>query len=121
MSARAEKLTQVLKELEKNSVIEGSAIVSLKGQMMVHALHTDIDQQSVAAMSAALTSVGTRVGETLKAGELSQMVLTGKNKIIIVNAMSNAVLISMAPSDAKIGLLDFEIAQAMDKIKLTLG
>lgn len=121
MSARAEKLVKILKELEKNSAIEGSALVSAKGQMMAHALHSDIDPQSVAAMSAALTSVGGRVGQTLNAGELNQMVLTGFSKIVVVNILQNSVLITLAPSDAAIGLLEFEIAQAIDKIKLTLG
>ena len=121
MSARSDKLTQILKDLEKNSSVEGSAIVSTKGQMMASALHSDADAQGIAAMSAALTSVGSKVGKTLNAGELKQLSLTGTDKIIIVNSVANAVLIALAPSDAKVGLLDYEIEQAMDQIKLTLG
>ncbi|MHA1146447.1 MAG: roadblock/LC7 domain-containing protein [Candidatus Helarchaeota archaeon] len=121
MSAKLEKLSQILKELEKNTSIDGSAIVTPKGQMMASALHSDIDEKAVSAMAAALTSVGTRVGENLKIGDLGQMVLTGTNRIVLLNSLKNALLISLAPSDAKIGLLDFEIGQALEKIKQTLG
>ncbi len=121
MSARAEKLTEILKDLENNSAINGSAIVSLKGQLMASALHSDTNAAGVSAMSAALTSVATRVGATLNSGDINQVVLTGKDKIIMVNSMSKAVLITLAPADAKVGLLDFEIGQAIEKIELTLG
>ena len=121
MSAREKKLLEILKELERNSDIDGSAVVSLKGQMMAAALHEDVDSKAVGAMSAALSSVGLRVSGTLGAGELSQIVLTGENKTVIVNEMANAVLIALAPADAKIGLLDFEISQAIEQIILTMG
>ncbi|MHA1143556.1 MAG: roadblock/LC7 domain-containing protein [Candidatus Helarchaeota archaeon] len=121
MSAKSQKLNQILKELEKNTSIDGSAIVTQKGQMMSSALHSDIDEKAVSAMAAALTSVGTRVGGTLKIGDLGQMVLTGTNRIILLNSLKNSLLIALAPSDAKIGLLDFEIGQALEKIKQTLG
>jgi len=65
MSAKFQKLIEILKELEKNTAIDGSAVVTPKGQMMAGALHSDIDEKAVAAMSAALSSVGTRVGSTL--------------------------------------------------------
>ncbi|MHA1748793.1 MAG: roadblock/LC7 domain-containing protein, partial [Promethearchaeota archaeon] len=121
LSAKAQKLTQILKELEKNTSIDGSAIVTLKGQMMASSLHSDIDERAVAAMAAALTSVGLRVGDTLKIGNLGQMTVAGSDRIILLNSMKRSVLIALAPSDAKIGLLDFEIGQAIEKIKQALG
>jgi len=121
MSAKAGKLAQILKELEKNSEVDGSAIVSPKGQLMASALHADINPQGVAAMAAALTSVGARVGKTLNAGDPGQMVLAGSKRLIIVNSLTNAILIALAPADAKVGLIDFEVSQALDKIKTTLG
>ncbi|MHA1386194.1 MAG: roadblock/LC7 domain-containing protein [Candidatus Helarchaeota archaeon] len=121
MSAKAQKLVAILKDLEKNTSIDGSAVVTPKGQIMAGALHSDIAEKAVSAMAAALSSVGARVGGTLKIGNLGQMVITGSDRVILLNTMANALLIALAPADAKIGLLDFEISQAMDKIKLTLG
>jgi len=121
MSAKSEKLIKILKDLEKESVIEGSAIVSPRGQSFASALHSDADEKAIAAMAAALGSVGAKVSNTLGAGKLNQMVLNGTDKLILMHTMKNAVLITMAPSDAKEGLLQFEIEQAIKKIKMTLG
>jgi len=121
MSAKFQKLVEILKTLEKNTVIDGSAIVTPKGQIMAGALHSDIDEKAVAAMAAALSSVGNRVGETLHIGNLGQITLVGSDRIILLNALKNALLIALAPADAKIGLLDYEIGEALKKIKATLG
>ena len=121
MSAKEEKIKQVLLDLEKNSEVSNSALVSLKGQMMASALHRDIDEKAVAAMTAALTSVGTRVADTLKSGKTGSIVITGSDRVIVLHQLAQAVLIALAPADAKIGLIDFEINAALDKLKMVLG
>ncbi len=121
MSAKEEKIQQVLLDLEKNSEVSNSALVSLKGQMMASALHRDIDEKAVAAMTAALTSVGTRVADTLKSGKTGSIVITGSDRVIVLHQLAQAVLIALAPADAKIGLIDFEINAALDKLKMVLG
>ncbi|MFX1444002.1 MAG: roadblock/LC7 domain-containing protein [Promethearchaeota archaeon] len=121
MSAKEEKIKEILLDLEKNSEVQNSALVSLKGQMMVSALHKDIDDRAISAMTAALTSVGSRVADTLKSGKTGSIVISGSEKFIVLNQLSQAVLIALAPADAKIGLIDFEINSAIDKIKLVIG
>jgi len=121
MSAKSEKIKQILFDLEKNSEITNSALISLKGQIMASALHSDVDERAVGAMTAALTSVGTRVADTLSTGKTGSIVITGSDKLIIVNQLSQSVLIALAPADAKIGLIDFEINTALDKIRMVLG
>ncbi|MBD3254674.1 MAG: hypothetical protein GF383_06250 [Candidatus Lokiarchaeota archaeon] len=121
MSAKIDKIASILKELEKNCEVNNSALVSLKGQMMASALHNDVDEKGLAAMTAALTSVGNRVASTLQSGSTGSIVITGTDKLIIVHQLAQAVLIALAPADAKIGLIDFEINAALDKIKMVLG
>lgn len=121
MSAKIEKMKQILQELEKNSEVNNSAMVSLKGQMMASALHTDVDEKGLAAMTAALTTVGNRVATTLGSGKTGSIVISGSDKLIILHQLTKAVLIALAPSDAKIGLIDFEINSCLDKIKMVLG
>lgn len=121
MSAKSEKIKDILFDLEKNSEISNSALISLKGQMMASALHSDVDERAVGAMTAALTSVGSRVAETLKTGKTGSIIISGSDKIIVVNQLSQSVLIALAPADAKIGLIDFELNAAIDKIKMVLG
>ena len=121
MSAKSEKIKQILNELEKNSEVSNSALISLKGQMMASALHSDVDEKAVAAMTAALTSVGTRVADTLKSGKTQSIVISGDNQMIILHQLSQAVLIALAGSDSKIGLIDFEINAVLDKMKMIIG
>ncbi len=121
MSAKSEKIKDILLELQRNSEVTNSALVSMKGYMMASAVHKDMDEKALAAMTAILTSVGTRVGKTLKAGINKSIVLTGSEKVVVLNQMSEAVLIALAPKDAKIGLIDFEINSAMDKLRMVLG
>ncbi|MFX1280728.1 MAG: roadblock/LC7 domain-containing protein [Promethearchaeota archaeon] len=121
MSAKEEKIKDILLELERNSEVSNSAIVSLKGQMMASALHKDVDERAVAAMTAALTSVGSRVADTLNSGKTGSIVISGTDKLIVLQQLTQAVLIALAPADAKIGLIDFEINTALDKIKMVLG
>jgi len=121
VSAKEEKIKQILRELEKNSEVSNSALISLKGQMMASALHNDVDGKAVAAMTAALTSVGNRVADTLKSGKTSSIVISGVDQLVVLNQISQAVLIALAPADAKIGLIDFEINTALDKVKMVLG
>ena len=56
--SKKEKLTQMLKNLEATtSDIEASAIVSVDGLMMASALPHDVEEDRVAAMSAAIVSL----------------------------------------------------------------
>jgi len=121
MSAKIEKMISILKELEKNCEINNSAMVSLKGQMMASALHNDVDEKGLAAMTAALTSVGNRVADNLQSGKTGSITIAGSDKLIVLHQLAQAVLIALAPADAKIGLIDFEINMAIDKIKMVLG
>ncbi|MHA1785002.1 MAG: roadblock/LC7 domain-containing protein [Promethearchaeota archaeon] len=121
MTAKEEKLKQILLELEKNSEVTNSAIISHKGQLMTSALHNDMDERAIAAMSAALQSVGMRVGSTLKTGRVQSIVINGDAQLVILEELNQALLVAIAPADAKIGLIDFEVSNALDKIKMVLG
>ncbi|MHA1440110.1 MAG: roadblock/LC7 domain-containing protein [Promethearchaeota archaeon] len=108
-------------ELEKNSDVRNSAIISIKGQLMASALHSDVDARAISAMTAALQSVGTRVSDTLSAGNISSITINGSEQLIMLQHLRQALLVALAPADAKIGLIDFEVNSALNKIKMVLG
>ena len=117
MSAKIKKLNEILKTLERNSEIEEVALISLKGQVMSANLHQDTNEKAIAAMSATIASVGTRVGSVLKAGDTNSITINGANSIVILNHLSSAVIIATAPADAKIGLIDYELTNAATQIE----
>ncbi len=120
MSAKIKKLSEILRKLEQDSEVDGSALVSGRGQLMVAALHKGVDDKAVSAMAAALVSIGSRVGAALGSGEPNNIVIEGTNKTVIVRKISEVALIATAPRDAKIGLIDFEMDKAVSEINQVL-
>ncbi len=117
MSAKIKKLETILKQLEADSEVDGCALVSDRGQMMVAALHKGVDDKAISAMAAALVSIGTRVGAALKSGKPKTITIEGESKTVIVRKLSNSSLIATAPKEAKIGLIDFEMEKAVASVE----
>ena len=80
---------------------------------MASALPAAMDEDRVAAMSAALLSLGERAAEGLGRGELSQVYIEGENgTVFLVSADDEAVLVAVAAKGAKVGLMLFEVRRA---------
>ena len=120
MSAKIKKLTECLKQLTSDSEVDGCALVSSRGQLMAAQLGSDIDEKAVSAMAAALMSIGGRVGTALGSGSPKNIVIEGDDKLVIVRSVGEASLIATAPSDAKIGLIDFEMDKVADDVAAIL-
>lgn len=115
---RTKRLVDLLLELERRSEIRASAIVSKEGLMMASELPKEIDEDAISAMSAGMLSLGTRVGSILKCGEVEQVIIKGKEGVTVtVDAGPEAVLIAIAPADAKLGMIFFDLKMTVDGIK----
>jgi predicted regulator of Ras-like GTPase activity (Roadblock/LC7/MglB family) len=80
---------------------------------MASALPAGMDEDRVAAMSAALLSLGERAAQGLGRGDLSQVYVEGDNgTVFLVSADDEAVLVAVGRLGAKVGLLLFEVKQA---------
>jgi len=112
--SRSAKLDQVLAELVGQvPEVEAAAVVSFDGLAMAAALPAGMDEDRVAAMSAALLSLGERAAEGLGRGELSQIYVEGENgTVFLVSADDEAVLVAVASHGAKVGLMLFEVRRA---------
>ncbi len=115
--SRTEKLTDLLKELEATSDIEASAVVSVDGLMIASALPQDVEEDRVAAMSAAMLSLGERTAGELARGGLSEVYVKGENGYIVLMASGeNAVLTALARKDAKLGLVFLDMKRAAEEV-----
>ncbi|MFW9804043.1 MAG: roadblock/LC7 domain-containing protein [Candidatus Thorarchaeota archaeon] len=120
MSAKIAKLSEILKRLEAESEVDGSALVTDRGQLMVAALHSDVDDKAISAMAAALMSIGNRVGAALNSGVPKNVVIEGTRKTVIVRKLEKVSLIATASNNSKIGLIDFEMDKAVAAIEEVL-
>ncbi len=69
-----------------------------------------MDEDRVAAMSAALLSLGERAAQGLGRGELSQVYIEGdEGTVFLVSADDEAVLVAVASKGAKVGMMLYEV------------
>ncbi|WP_461831664.1 roadblock/LC7 domain-containing protein [Aquifex sp.] len=108
----------VLQELIKAGGIEGATLVSLDGLPIASVLPPDAEEDKVAAMSAAILSLGEKVVEELKKGTLEQITIKGNSGYIVITGIGkDAVLTTLTNADAKLGLIYMEIKKAQEKLK----
>ncbi len=111
---RATRLDRAIRDLlAQTSEIEAAAVVSFDGLPMASALPPGMDEDRVAAMSAALLSLGERATVGLGRGELSQVFIEGETgTVFLVSADNEAVLVAVAAQGAKAGMMLYEVKRA---------
>jgi predicted regulator of Ras-like GTPase activity (Roadblock/LC7/MglB family) len=116
--SKVEELTDLLKDLEATTPdIEASAVVSVDGLMIASALPQDVEDDRVAAMSAAMLSLGERTAKELARGELSEVYVKGESGCIVLMASGeNAVLTALARKDAKLGLVFLDMKRTAEEV-----
>ncbi len=109
-TGRAVALDRALRDLlGQTPELEAAAVVSFDGLPMASALPVTMDEERVAAMSAALLSLGERAAAGLGRGELTQVYVEGEaGTVFLVSAEDEAVLVAVAARGAKTGLVLFE-------------
>src|SRR6059058_3337465 len=112
--SRSGRLDRVVADLMSQAPeIEAAAVVSFDGLPMVSALPAGMNEDRVAAMSAALLSLGERAAEGLGRGELSQVYIEGENgTVYLVSCDNEAVLVAVAAQGAKVGMMLYEVRRA---------
>lgn len=115
-----EKLDAVLREFEKNCDVDGSAIVTDKGRMICASLPRGTNEKAVAAMAAAMLSIGFRVGNELSSGIPQTILIDGSTKSIILRLIGRTVLVGLIPITAEISLINFELNKTIEQILLII-
>jgi predicted regulator of Ras-like GTPase activity (Roadblock/LC7/MglB family) len=97
--------------------MEASAVVSVDGLIIASALPSDVEEDRVSAMSAAMLSLGDRIASELGRGTLEQVFIRGRNGFVILSAVGDdAVLTALARENAKLGLIFLEMRRAAEDL-----
>lgn len=97
--------------------VQGAALVSPDGLSLASALPAGFDEERTSAMSAAMLSLGERIGQELARGTIDRIFVEGnKGYGVLVSCGEDAVLLVLASSSAKQGLLNLEIKRAVAAI-----
>jgi len=115
---RTQLLVDRLRELQIDAPeIEASAIVSVDGLIIASALPQEAEEDRVAAMSAAMLSLGDRIASELGRGSLEQVFIRGeKGYVVLMSVGSEAVLTALARENAKLGMVFLEMRQAAEDL-----
>ena len=116
--SRADQLAGALDEfLGVSPEVEAAAVVSADGLPMASALPAEVQEDRLAAMSAALLILGERAASGLGKGDLAQvMVESSDGYIVLMAAGPHAVLVAVTSTSAKAGLLLFEMRRMAVKV-----
>jgi len=117
-NGRSARLERVLHDLLGEAPeFQAAAVVSFDGLPMASALPHGMDEDRVAAMSAALLSLGERAADNFGRGALSQVYVEGENgTVFLVSADDEAVLVAVGAKGAKVGLLMFEVRRSAARV-----
>lgn len=93
--------------------VEAAAVVSADGLPIASALPPYVEEDRLAAMSAALLTLGERAADGLGKGELAQVFVEGaEGYVVLMAAGASAVLVTVTSKTAKVGLVLFEMRKA---------
>lgn len=122
MAINTEKLSIVLQNLvTATSDVQGAALVTPDGLPLAATLPGGMDEERVSAMSAAMLSLGERIGQELARGSIERIFVEGdKGYGVLTSCGDDAVLLVLADRKAKQGVLMLEIKRVVEEIKLIL-
>ncbi|NIV13431.1 MAG: hypothetical protein GWN62_19745 [Aliifodinibius sp.] len=119
----ADKMVSRLRDMQiASSDIIASAVVSVDGLTMASALPADVEEDRVAAMSAAMLSLGERIAGELGRGGLDEVYIRGEDGFVLLTAVGEeAVLTALARIEAKLGMIFLEMRRAAEDLEKLVG
>jgi uncharacterized protein len=122
MAISTEKLSSILQDfVSSTNDIQGAAVVTPDGLPLAASLPGAMDEERVSAMSAAMLSLGERIGGELARGVIDRIFVEGdKGYGILTSCGEDAVFLVLANNAAKQGLLMLEIKRALTDLKTVL-
>ncbi len=113
-----EKLNNVLQSFVSGTAdVQGAAVVTPDGLPLATMLPSGMDDERVAAMSAAILSLGERIGKELVRGLVDRIFVQGdKGYGILTSCGEDAVFLVLAGESAKQGLVMLEIKRTVSEL-----
>ncbi|MEM2143167.1 MAG: roadblock/LC7 domain-containing protein [Candidatus Thorarchaeota archaeon] len=116
MSSRVERINATVRDFETVPGVEGAALVSLDGLMISSAL-PESEQERVAAISAAILSLGEKATGELNRGGLQEIYVKGERGYALMTSVGdNALLLVLAKPDAQLGLIFVDMRRMAKKL-----
>ena len=122
MAINSQKLGYILTNFVSTTTdVEGVAVVTPDGLPLASSLPGGMDDERVSAMSAAMLSLGDRIGRELVRGAIDRIYVEGEEGFsILTSCGEDAVFLVLAGKTAKQGVLMLEIKRTLAELKPVL-
>jgi hypothetical protein len=122
MAINSQKLGHILQNFVSTTAdVQGAAMVTPDGLPLATSLPTGMDDERVSAMSAAMLSLGDRIGRELVRGDIDRIYVEGDEGFsILTSCGEDAVFLVLAGKSAKQGVLMLEIKRTLSDLKSVL-
>ena len=119
MAINVDKLNSILNSfVSGTNDVQGAALVSPDGLSLGSSLPGEMDEERVSAMSAAMLSLGERIGKELTRGSIERIYVEGSDGYgILTSCGEEAVFLVLASKAAKQGILMLEIKRAVEDLR----
>ncbi len=123
MAINTQKLGYILQNfVTATPDVQGAAMVTPDGLPLAASLPGGMDDERVSAMSAAMLSLGERIGHELVRGDIDRIYVEGEEGFsILTSCGEDAVFLVLAGKAAKQGVLMLEIKRAIAELKPALS
>jgi len=111
---RAAEMVNRLRKLQSDAPdIIASAVVTADGLSLASALPSDVGEDRLAAMSAAMLSLGERIANELQRGSFEEVYIRGDQGLVLLTAVGrDAVLTALSRTESKLGIIFLEMRRA---------
>jgi uncharacterized protein len=122
LATRTERIAEILRGLRISSPeVIGAAVVSIEGFIIAAIAPSEIDEELVGGMAAALLGVGERISGELMRAPMEQTYVKSEKGYVILNSVgTEAVLVLLVTKDAKLGLIFLELRRTIPELMKVL-
>jgi predicted regulator of Ras-like GTPase activity (Roadblock/LC7/MglB family) len=114
----AQSVSQHLRSLRTSTPeIIGAVVVTMDGFVVSSVIPSEVDEELIGGMAAALLGVGERIAHDLMRDKMEQVYVRSPKGYVIINAITEqSALVLLVTRDAKLGLVFLELRRAIDEL-----
>jgi predicted regulator of Ras-like GTPase activity (Roadblock/LC7/MglB family) len=92
-------------------------VVNMDGFVVSSVIPSEVDEELIGGMAAALLGVGERIGNDLMRAQMEQVYVKSPKGYVIINSItSQSALVLLVTREAKLGLVFLELRRAIEEL-----
>ena len=118
MATLAQSVNQHLRSLRTSTPeIIGAVVVNMDGFVVSSVIPSEVDDELIGGMAAALLGVGERIAADLMRASMEQVYVRSPKGYVIINAITEqSALVLLVTRDAKLGLVFLELRRVVEEL-----